>query len=309
MAWITLTIGDETFPAQLLAERSPASSTLLENSLPLTAWLVQDEWSGALLHSTNSPFTTAHCSDRSAAYQYPGLLFLQPDSGQIGLCYGQARFQTGTSALPVIPLAEIPHDHTRLAEVCALVQFRGATELRVGRAHGSFPLDNTEPTSPRITVQLGSVTVTARLLSELCPELTSQFLARLPLEGVATNTHSSGPLTRFWNNSGGSEGETPLEPSEQESDRSQVVLYPGHIYYQPNPPWRGLRIATGEATMMRSAVAGGGLRLFPLARIESSRADFDQQAARLIVEGAKPFRISHHLPSQGPAAADNSPED
>jgi hypothetical protein len=139
-----------------------------------------------------------------------------------------------------------------------------------------------------IDVELDDVAITATLLEETSPATTAAFAALLPLVGRATNTHSSGPLTRFWNPAGGPEGETPLQTGDR--DARQVILYPGFLYYLPSSPWRGIRIAR-EATMMRGAVSGGDTRLVPLARFDGDWSAFRRAAERVALEGAKPLRF------------------
>jgi hypothetical protein len=141
-----------------------------------------------------------------------------------------------------------------------------------------------------IVVTLGDVKATARLLEAESPHVTASFVKLLPLVGQATNTHSSGPLVRFWNPAGGPEGETPLELGEDDS--GQVILYPGFLYYLPTPPWRGIRIAAREATVMKGAVGGGGsTRLVPLARMEGDWSAFSEAAATLSTSGARQLRF------------------
>jgi hypothetical protein len=141
-----------------------------------------------------------------------------------------------------------------------------------------------------IEVAFDRVVLTATLLEEQSPGVTSAFADLLPLSGMATNTVSSGPLTRFWNPAGGAEGETPLESDPQ--DRGQTILYPGYLYYLPTSPWRGIRIAR-EATIMRGPVGESAPQLIPLARFDGDWSDFATTAECLPREGAKPlaFRL------------------
>ncbi|HEX5499712.1 MAG TPA: hypothetical protein VFX03_10810, partial [Thermomicrobiales bacterium] len=227
--------------------------------------------------------------DRGAPFQHPGLVVLDPTTGGLAMCYGQGRLNPDALPAAPIPVAQIGGDLAPLIEIGGARQWDGAAPFVVSRSADQETSLAPEPTAHgrTIEVDLDDVTVTATLLEATSPTTTAAFAALLPLAGRATNTHSSGPLTRFWNPAGGSEGETPLETGD---DGKEVILYPGALYYLPSSPWRGIRIAR-EATMMRGAVSGGDTRLVPLARFAGDWSAFQRKAERLRVEGAKPMRF------------------
>lgn len=271
--------------ARLLAERSPNAVGALRAALPLRGQAFHDQWSGEVFRIGVGLRLPA--ADQPVAYQHPGLVVVDPESDSLGVCYGQGRLQDGFGPLRAVPLAQIGGDLAALARFGVDLQFRGATEVVL-----SASADQTSPLADpplddfgRIRVSLGHACATARLLGHP----TSQaFGSLLPLVGRATNTHSSGPLVRFWNPAGGPEGETPLETTEP----GQVILYPGHLYYLPTPPWRGIRMAVREATVMKGAVGGGGsTRLVPLARLEGDWSALRQAAEALATSGATELRF------------------
>jgi hypothetical protein len=231
-------------------------------------------------------------ADRGVGFQYPGLVVYEPTTGEIAICYGQGRLNHHTLPLTPIPLAEIGGDLGSLADLCRSLQWEGARPMGFTRAADqTSPLEPPPPARGRkIGVAFDRVVLSATLLEERSPGITAAFAALLPLRGEATNTISSGPLTRFWNPAGGPEGETPLAVDPR--DHGQVILYPGFLYYLPTEPWRGIRIPR-EATIMRGPVGDGAPRLIPLARFDGDWSGFATTAERLPREGARPmsFRL------------------
>lgn len=291
MTFVKLTLGGEEFHARLLTDRAPEAVARVRAALPLRTQLAQDIWSGAILLGTDKALPNGALGDSPAAFQYPGLLALEQHSGRLAICYGQGRLQDGGGPVPPVPVAEVTGDLERFVDACSSVQFDGGVTLELAETGESPSADEVRLVGPRIGLQLGSARATAVLLEQSCPQLTRLFASGLPLEGRVTNTHSGGPLTRFWNHAGGKEGETPLGHTAEEEGLAQAVLYPGHIYYQMKPPWRGLRMALQDATVMRNAVAGGALRLLPLARLEGDWHEVAEQARLLATKGAQPMRI------------------
>jgi hypothetical protein len=209
---------------------------------------------------------------------------------QLSVCFGQGRLNDQSGPLTPIPVAEIGDNLQSLASFGNSLQWIGAQPVRISASRDQeSPLAQDLPLGPKIEVNLNGVATTATLLADQSPGVVRSFLEALPLTGRGTNTYASGPLTRFWNDLGGEEGETILDVGDD--DPRQQVLYPGYIYYQPNPPWRGFRIAR-EATMMRGAFGGGSaLKLIPLARLDGDWSSFYEEAAALLLHGAKPMTL------------------
>ncbi len=294
MTDISLQLGGRRYRARLLEHRAPVSVDLLKAALPLAVHLLQEEWSGAFLRSVERVIPLgAGCSDRSEPYQAAGRLYLEPISGSLAVCYGQGRLQEAATLLPAIPVADIMGDLTEFADACRSVQFTGVTELRAGPVREDAAADPpAETLRTRIRMRLAGAEAIADLLEAERPGLCAAFAAKLPLTGVATNTHSSGPLVRFWNEAGGAQGETPLQLAAEEGATGQSVLYPGYVYYLPKPGVSGIRVPFREPTIMRSAVTGGGLELIPLARMRGDWDGFREAAGRLRWEGALPMEFT-----------------
>lgn len=291
MRFIDIELAGETYRAKLLDALAPQATDAIWDALPLEGQVGPGQWSAAIFHMIQAAFTTTP-TDPGVSYQYPGLLMLEPRSRQLSICFGQGRLNDQTGPLTPIPIAEIGGNLPALAKFGHSLQWVGIQPIRVRPSRDQeAPLSLDTPIGPKIEVELNGVRVTATLLEAQAPGVVRSFLQQLPLLGRGTNTYASGPLTRFWNPDGGPEGETILEPDD--SDPRQQLLYPGYIYYQPNPPWRGFRIARA-ATMMRSALGGGSaLRLIPLAKLDGDWSAFHDEAELLLVHGAKPlsFRL------------------
>jgi hypothetical protein len=290
--FLDITIAETRFRARLLAERSPRAVAAVWEALPFRGHVEHGQWSGDLFLASERFPLKEPIRERGLGFQHPGLVVLDPDSGDIAICYGQGRLNDHTLPLTPIPIAEIGGDLAPLAELGRALQWDGAQPIAIERsADQDSPLAPAPaPSGRKIEVKFDGTRLTATLLEERAPETTAAFARLLPLSGTATNTISSGPLTRFWDPNGGPEGETPLD--ESHSDARQVILFPGHFYYLPTRPWRGIRIAR-EATMMRGPAGGGGPHLIPLARFDGDWSAFAEIAQRLPREGAKPmaFRL------------------
>lgn len=243
-------------------------------------------------------------ADEPVAFQHPGLVMIEPAAGGVSICYGQGRLQNGFGPLSPVPIAQMGGDTRAFERFGRSLQFDGAKQLTIRQSK-----DQESPSAPawsasgrRIAVQLGEARVIARLLEDRNPETCAAFATTLPLSGTGTNTVSSGPLVRYWNPDGGPEGETPLETEADEARQriesptarsyKHVILYPGHLYYNTTWPWRGIRIAAREATVMKGPVPGTGSPvLIPIAAFEGDWSAFRREAARLHLDGAKPMRF------------------
>jgi hypothetical protein len=290
--FIDIAIDDVSFRAQLLDSRSPHTAAAFWDVLPVEGSVEHGQWNGEMVHMSSTWDADRTLTDHGVGFQYPGLVVYEPTSGEIAICYGQGRLNHHTLPLTPIPLAEIGGDLGSLVDHCRSLQWDGSKPMVFSRA-----VDQVSPlaappqaTGRTIEVEFDRVILTATLLEDRSPGVTTAFAERLPLRGEATNTISSGPLTRFWNPDGGPEGETPLETDPR--DGGQMILYPGYLYYLPVSPWRGIRIAR-EATIMRGPVSESAPQLVPLARFDGDWRDFATTAERLPREGAKPmsFRL------------------
>jgi hypothetical protein len=291
--FLDIAINDVTFRARLLEERSPRAAAALWDTLPMEGTIVHGQWSGEMVKMLESWRADGAATDCGVGFQYPGLVVYEPTDGEIAICYGQGRLNHSSLPLTPIPLAMIGGDLAPLADLCRSLPWEGAKRIIFSRAADqASPLASPPPVKGRkIEVEFDRMVFTATLLEEQSPGVTAAFAEQLPLGGEATNTISSGPLTRFWNPDGGPEGETPLETDER--DLGQIILYPGYLYYLPTPPWRGIRIAR-EATIMRGPVGEGAPQLIPFARFDGDWTEFATAAERLPLEGAKPlaFRLA-----------------
>jgi hypothetical protein len=282
---ITISVGGREFAARPIGDSSLWGGLFRS---PQTVRLAQDQWSGGLLKSLEAALAPASSVPGHAVsytYQYVGLLGFEPSDGRIVLGYGDAKSQIAELLRPIVPIAVVEHDVEELAKLCNDAQFGGALEAIIAESRSEPPVRPTLSTD--FVVTLGDVRANAAFRADADVELAAALRAALPLRGTATNTHSGGPLTRFWNVTGGAEGETPL-PLSDGAHMSQV-LRPGNMYYLPKRPWRGFRLALREPTIMRSAVAGGANRLAPVAAIIDHLEDLAEVAAQLRTTGQMPM--------------------
>lgn len=289
MRFIDIEVGGSVYRARLLEERSPHAAAAVWDALPFEGRAAHGTFSGALFRMLEHPAVELTERERGIVYQYPGLVSLEPNSKEFAICYGQARLYHPTAILAPLPIAEIGGDLAPLAELGVRFQFEGAMPISVrASADQESPLE--PPPTPKgrqIEIELGSSVSVATLLEDVSPNAAKALAELLPAQGRATNTYSGGPLTRFWNDQGGPEGETPIEIDDLEP--GQAILYPSYIYYLNLRPWRGIRIPR-EATVMGGAT-GGSTRLVPVARFQGDWSGFRDQAERIVIEGAKPMAI------------------
>lgn len=284
LTYIDIAFDGLTLRARLLGEVAPKAVAAFRSTLPLRSRAYQDQYSAQIMR-TDARLSTEVGSDHAYGYQQPGLLMLDPLSGHVALCFGRGRLQNALGPVAAIPLAEIGGDLGELTARGDQLQFEGAQaiEFRLSSDRSS-PLAEPTHRGRRLVVTLDGVRAEAILLEELSQATTAALAAALPAEGKATNTYASGPLTRFWDRTGGTEGETPLESPDSEA--TATTLYGGG-YYLPARPWRGIRISAQEPT----AMGGGRLALVPLFRFTGDRSAFRAVAARLTLEGEKEMRI------------------
>lgn len=284
MTFIDISFAGLELRARLLEEHAPSAVAAFQQQLPIRSRAYQDRYSGQVMR-VEAVLRLETGGDRTYGYQQPGLVMLDPVTGQIAVCFGRGRLQNALGPLPAVPLAEIGGDLAELTPRGDRLQFDGARPIEFRRSMDQrSPLAEPSHRGRRIVVTLDGVRAEAVLLEDVSPTTTAAFAAILPVEGKATNTYASGPLTRFWNATGGREGETPLDVPEAEA--TATTLYGGG-YYLPIKPWRGVRISAQEPT----AMGAGHMSLTPLFRLIGDWAMFRAAAARLTLEGEKPMRI------------------
>jgi hypothetical protein len=298
-------VGDDRWIAE--TESSVPEARWLQ-ALPRTLRAVQSEWSGDVMELLDAPRLATDPDAEPVPFQYPGLLVYEPDIGRLALCFGEGRWQDGFGPTHSIPVARIVAGLNRLEEFGRSLQFVGAQELTISVAgdgiDDALVVDSALGEGRSIEIQLGYSVARGVLLERSTPGLSGALAELLPLRGKATNTYASGPLTRFWNEAGGAEGATTLDGdsgapaasrggySLSAADRRRSLAAPGYVYYMPQPPWNGLRIAARGATVMKSALPGGTRSpLVPVAKFVGNWRAFADVAASLRFTGALPMLI------------------
>ena len=286
MAYIDISFAGLELRARLLDDRAPLATAAFRAALPIRSRAYQDQYSARVMRTDAHVTSASDPRDRSYGYEYPGLVMLDPLTGLIAVCFGRGRLQNALGPLPAVPLAEIGGDLSELRLRGDRLQFDGARpiEFRLSGDQGS-PLAEPPHRGRRIAITLAGARAEAVLLEDISPKTTAAFAAVLPAEGTATNTYASGPLTRFWNREGGSEGETPLDAPDAEA--TETTLYGGG-YYLTAKPWRGVRISAQEPT----AMGAGRMALAPLFRFVGDWSSLRAATATLTLDGAKEMRIA-----------------
>lgn len=269
--------------------------------VPLTMRAVQTEWSGDVMELFDGAQLAIGPAAEPVPFQYPGLLVYDPRSGRFAMCFGEGRWQDGFGPLPAVPVAHVVAGLDRLQEFGRSLQFVGAQELTISRADETSSeaqplLDEAGAEGRLLEIGLGDVVARGVLLERTSPDTAGALGNLLPLQGRATNTYASGPLTRFWNDAGGREGATMLEnigeAGQPSNDHRGTIAAPGYIYYMSSPPWNGLRISARHATVMKGALPGGNqTRLVPVVKLVADWHAFREVAANLRFTGARPMFI------------------
>jgi hypothetical protein len=284
MTYIDVHFAGLQLRARLLEDRAPAAVAAFRERLPLEGRACQDRYSHQIMRTTCRLDVDA-TGDRHYGYQQPGLVMLDPPTGDLAVCFGRGRLQNALGPIFAVPIAEIGGDLSELDLQGERLQFDGAGSISFSlSADQESPLADPPIRGRRIALTLAGARAEAVLLEEISPKAAAAFAAVLPLAGKATNTFASGPLTRLWNPDGGEQGETPLEVPEAEVNTN--TLYGGG-YYLASKPFRGIRIAAVEPT----AMGGGRSALAPVFRFVGDWSAFAAEAATLTVDGQKELRI------------------
>lgn len=108
-----------------LEDRAPATVAAFLKALPVSGDAFQDQYSSQVMRIT-SRLDVAVGDDRQYAYQYPGLLMLDPTLGQLALCFGRGRLQNAIAPIAAVPIAEVGGDLGELNRLGDRLQFDGA---------------------------------------------------------------------------------------------------------------------------------------------------------------------------------------
>src|SRR5687767_12106072 len=115
--------------ARLLEERAPVATAALWQALPMEGRAFQDQYSSQVMRTTAQLHVDAE-GDRHYGYQQPGLLVLDPLSGQLVLCFGRGRLHNAVGPALAVPIAEVGGDLSELLTHGDRLQFEGAQSIR-----------------------------------------------------------------------------------------------------------------------------------------------------------------------------------
>ncbi|TDD27893.1 hypothetical protein E1218_08865 [Kribbella turkmenica] len=298
--YIEVRAGDREWLAQVDAE-IPAE--WLHENLPLRLHAVQSEWSGQVMELFGKRVANPGKGVAPQPFQHAGQIVFSPALQRFAIAFGDGRWQDGFSVHPAIPVARIDADLEDFEAFGKSLMFVGARPVDFSLVADSALTHQKLEARIReqgrlVQLRIGTASAHAVLLEKSAPNLTASLARRLPLQGRAANTYSSGPLTRFWDSQGNEQGSTDLELDVDEStvaSSGRVLAAPGFIYYMPNKPYNGLRIAARSTTMMRSALPGarGRTPLLPVAQFVGDWRAIADAAENIRFTGALPLTLAH----------------
>src|SRR6266481_2941415 len=189
MPYIDVAFAGLQLRARLLETRAPATVAAFQAALPVGGHAFQDQYSAQLMRIT-SRLEVAADGDRHYGYQYPGLLMLDPTSGQLALCFGRGRLQNAIGPIAAVPIAEIGGDLAELNRLGDRLQFDGAGPITFDASRDQqSPLAEPPERGRRIVLTLAGTHAEAVLLEDVSPHGAAALAAVLPLTGTATNTY------------------------------------------------------------------------------------------------------------------------
>src|SRR5207249_4596170 len=126
---VELVAPGRTLRARLIRDRAPRAVAAIEERLPFEATLLVDEWSGFIARiRPPSPLRPAP-GDEIVGFAYPGLVMLDPATGDLAVCFGQGRLQNGLGPQPAIPVMEIGGDIEAFRPAGVRLQYEGAKAI------------------------------------------------------------------------------------------------------------------------------------------------------------------------------------
>jgi Protein of unknown function (DUF3830) len=132
MKYIDIAFAGLRLRARLLSQPAPAATSALWNALPLDGRAFQDQYSSQIMRIT-SRLDADTAGDRRFGYQQPGLLMLDPMSGQLALCFGRGRLHNAIGPMAAVPLAEVGGDLNELNARGDRLQFDVPSRSRSAR--------------------------------------------------------------------------------------------------------------------------------------------------------------------------------
>lgn len=148
---LRLSIGTETFSAQLRCDMAPVSCTQLEHLLPYRGKIIHARWSGEALWSPLAavwPSGLILPPESSTDRPAPGQVLLYAGTAsepELLFAYGTSRFAGNAGPLAGNPVLTIREPPAKLAELGREVLWRGAMDLCIESTGPIFdnPADHT----------------------------------------------------------------------------------------------------------------------------------------------------------------------
>jgi len=214
---IELELEGATTVAHLLDDLAPKACRALFDALPFEDDVTHGRWSGGRLHTHRHPALglSADELENPSVYQAPGDIVVVPGTNELMVTYAPGSYRPYHQVTLVSHVGRIDGDFSAFARKIERLQWEGAKRLSI-RPAGDDAKDN--PPSPVIgpvvRLEAGGNSWDIELFTDQAPKLCQAILDSLPLEGPATNTHSTGMIIHYWVH-------VPNVPEEVETGRER----------------------------------------------------------------------------------------
>ncbi len=305
MSRITLDLDGTVAVALLQDESAPATTQRVLEQLPFEDHFTHSIWSGLLIHSNRHPRLDLDVSryplvENPVSFIAPGDVVVWPLNGTLAIAYGSTQFRWMTGPWVVTRLAHIDGDLEPFARAAYRMMFEGARRLRI-TSGGEQPAPAVEPHGEKLVeIEYEGMTWIAELLDKQAPEYALAVWDALPLEGIATITHSSGEVLHFWC--------TVPEPARAPSTTPTVVpvehrgqqvgvtsvaydplsmrgQHPGDLIW--GSTWNGIRIVYGQGHFGTPSGKFGRI-------VQGDLVAFAEKARRIPWDGARPMQMRRY---------------
>jgi hypothetical protein len=203
--------------ARLLDDHAPKACQALWEALPFEDDVTHGRWSGGRLHTHNHPKLAVDDGvvENPSVFQAPGDIVLAPSTNELMVVYAPGNFRPYLEVTAANHVGRIDGDFSAFARKVERLQWEGAKHLVVRQAPADAAENPKAPViGPTIMLNADGKEWVFELFADKAPKLCQAILDALPLEGPATNTHSTGMIIHYW-------VDVPNVPEEVETGRER----------------------------------------------------------------------------------------
>jgi hypothetical protein len=114
------------------------------------------------------------------------------------IAYSPGKFKWMSQSYLLTHFASIESDMSTFSSKIERLQWEGAKKLEIREIKSDTIPYYSEVTGPRFKIECEGNIWVGQLFQDEIPDICSNFLKALPLEGPITNTHGSGDMIHFW---------------------------------------------------------------------------------------------------------------